>query len=191
MREKAALAQDAEIVILVEKSIAGDAESFGQLYDLYIDRIYRHLYYRVGNADVAEDLAAQVFLNAWRAVGRYRLTGRPFIVWLLSIAHNLLVDYYRAKRESTSIDDVIIPSSDADDPVSLAEKSFASAVMRQAIRKLKRDQQVVVVMRYIDGMEYPEIAAVLSKSEGAVRVILHRALVALRGIMGKDVEGLL
>lgn len=191
MREKAALAQEAEIVILVEKSIAGDAESFGQLYDLYIDRIYRHLYYRVGNADVAEDLAAQVFLNAWRAVGRYRLTGRPFIVWLLSIAHNLLVDYYRAKRESTSIDDVIIPSSDADDPVSLAEKSFASAVMRQAIRKLKRDQQVVVVMRYIDGMEYPEIAAVLSKSEGAVRVILHRALVALRGIMGKDVEELL
>ena len=191
MREKAALAQEAEIVILVEKSIAGDAESFGQLYDLYIDRIYRHLYYRVGNADVAEDLAAQVFLNAWRAVGRYRLTGRPFIVWLLSIAHNLLVDYYRAKRESTSIDDVIIPSSDADDPVSLAEKSFASAVMRQAIRKLKRDQQVVVVMRYIDGMEYPEIAAVLKKSEGAVRVILHRALVALRGIMGKDVGGLL
>ena len=191
MREKAALAQEAEIIILVEKSIAGDAESFGQLYDLYIDRIYRHLYYRVGNADVAEDLAAQVFLNAWRAVGRYRLTGRPFVVWLLSIAHNLLVDYYRAKRESTSIDDVIIPSSDADDPVSLAEKSFASAVMRQAIRKLKRDQQVVVVMRYIDGMEYPEIAAVLSKSEGAVRVILHRALVALRGIMGKDVEELL
>ena len=191
MREKAALAQEAEVNSLVERSIGGDADSFGHLYDLYIDRIYRHLYYRVGNPDIAEDLAAQVFLNAWRAVGRYRQTGRPFIVWLLSIAHNLLVDYYRAQKDTTSVDDVIIPADDSVDPVTVAEKSFASASLRQAIRQLKHDQQVVVVMRYIDGMEYPEIAAAVSKSEGAVRVILHRALNALRGIMGNEIRELL
>ena len=191
MREKPTLAQDPQVAFLVDKAIIGDAESFGQLYDLYIDRIYRHLYYRVGNASEAEDLAAQVFLNAWRAMGHYRPMGRPFVVWLLTIAHNLLVDYYRARRESTSIDDVIIPADDTADPVTLAEKSFASATLRQAIRKLKRDQQLVVVMRYIDGMDYSDIAGILKKSEGAVRVILHRALVSLRGIMGTDVAALL
>lgn len=176
-------------VILVEKAIAGDAESYGQLYDRYIDKVYRHLYYRMGNPTEAEDLAAQVFLKAWNAMGRYRPMGRPFGVWLLSIAHNLLIDHYRSKKESTSLDDVIIPAGDTADPVLLAEKSFASASLRQAIRKLKRDQQVVVVMRYIDGLEYSEIAQALSKSEGAVRVILHRSLLALRGIMGTEAGG--
>lgn len=186
MREKPTLAQDPQVAPLVDRAIAGDAESFGHLYDLYVDRIYRHLYYRVGNADEAEDLAAQVFLNAWRAMGRYRPMGRPFVVWLLSIAHNLLVDHYRARRDTTSLDDVIIPADDTADPVTLAERSFASASLRQAIRKLKRDQQVVVVMRYIDGMDYSDIAGLLHKSEGAVRVILHRGLIALRGILGKE-----
>jgi RNA polymerase sigma-70 factor (ECF subfamily) len=180
------LTQDPQELALVERAIAGDAESFGQLYDHYIDRIYRHLYYRVGHPVEAEDLAAQVFLKAWNAIGRYRPMGRPFGVWLLSIAHNLLVDHYRAQRDSSSIDDVIIPADDSADPVTLAEKSFASANLRQAIKKLKRDQQVVVVMRYIDGVDYSDIAAFLNKSEGAVRVILHRALLSLRGIMGQE-----
>lgn len=191
MRENSAPAQTAEVTSLVERAVGGDADSFGQLYDLYVDRIYRHLYYRVGNAAEAEDLTAQVFLNAWRAMGRYRQMGRPFVVWLLSIAHNLLVDHYRARRESTPIDDVIIPAGDSADPVTLAERSFASVELRQAIRKLKRDQQIVVVMRYIDGMDYADIAAVVGKSEGAVRVILHRSLGALRAIMAKDVVELL
>lgn len=186
MSERAALTQDPQELALVERAIAGDAESFGQLYDHYVDRIYRHLYYRVGNPVEAEDLAAQVFLKAWNAIARYRPMGRPFGVWLLSIAHNLLVDHYRAQRDSSSIDDVIIPADDSADPVTLAEKSFASANLRQAIKKLKRDQQVVVVMRYIDGVDYSDIAAFLNKSEGAVRVILHRALLSLRGIMGQE-----
>lgn len=184
--DRPALTQDPQELAQVEKAITGDAESFGQLYDRYIDRIYRHLYYRVGNPAEAEDLAAQVFLKAWNAMGRYKPMGRPFGVWLLSIAHNLLVDHYRAKRDSTSIDDVIIPADDSADPVTLAEKSFASAALRQGIKKLKRDQQVVVVMRYIDGVDYSDIAAFLNKSEGAVRVILHRALLSLRGIMGPE-----
>ncbi len=182
-KERAVLAQDPQEVVLIERAITGDAESFGQLYDQYIDKVYRHLYYRVGNATEAEDLAAQVFLKAWKAMSRFKPMGRPFGVWLLSIAHNLLVDHYRAQRDSTPIDDVIIPADDTADPVALAEKSFATVHLRQAISKLKREQQVVVVMRYIDGQDYADIAAFLNKSEGAVRVILHRALQALRRIM--------
>jgi len=182
-------AQDPEVSLWVEQAVAGDAESFGRLYDLYVDRIYRHLYYRVGNATQAEDLAAQVFEKAYKAIGRYRTMGRPFFVWLLSIAHNLLVDHYRAQRDSPSIDDVIIPADDSADPVTLAERSFASATLRQAIKKLKRDQQIVVVMRYIDGLDYADIAAAVNKTEGAVRVVLHRSLIALRKIISADEGG--
>ncbi len=189
MTERGTLTQDPEEVLLVEQAIAGDADSFGQLYDRYADKVYRHVYYRVGNPAEAEDIAAQVFLKAWNAMGRYRPMGRPFGVWLLSIGHNLLIDYYRSRKENASLDDVIIPAGDTADPVVLAEKSFASATLRQAIRKLKKDQQAVVVMRYIDDLEYAEIAQALDKSEGAVRVILHRSLLALRGIMGTDAEG--
>ena len=113
-------------MVLIERAITGDAESFGQLYDQYIDKVYRHLYYRVGNATEAEDLAAQVFLKAWKAMSRFKPMGRPFGVWLLSIAHNLLVDHYRAQRDSTPIDDVIIPADDTADPVALAEKEFCN-----------------------------------------------------------------
>ena len=186
MIERKTVTQDPQEVFLVEQAIAGDAECFGQLYYNYIDKVYRHLYYRVGNATEAEDLAAQVFLKAWNAMGRYRQMGRPFGVWLLSIAHNLLIDYYRSRKENAALDDVIIPAGDAADPVILAEKSFATASLRQAIKRLKKDQQAVVVMRYIDWLEYGEIAQALTKSEGAVRVILHRSLLALRGIMGKE-----
>lgn len=187
MRERATLTQqDPEEVVLVERAVAGDADSFGQLYDRYIDKVYRHIYYRLGNPTEAEDLAAQVFLKAWHAIGRYRPMGRPFGSWLLSIAHNLLVDYYRARRDNASIDDVIIPADDSADPVTLAERSFASASLRLAIKRLKPDQQAVVVMRYIDGMDYADIAPLLQKSEGAVRVILHRALLSLRGMMATE-----
>lgn len=190
MTDRGTITQDPQEVFLVEQAIAGDAESFGLLYDKYIDKVYRHLYYRIGNAAEAEDLAAQVFLKAWNAMGRYRQMGRPFGVWLLSIGHNLLIDYYRSRKENAALDDVIIPAGDTADPVILAEKSFASAALRQAINKLKKDQQAVVVMRYIDGLEYGEIAQALNKSEGAVRVILHRSLLALRGIMGSEAGSL-
>ena len=189
MTDRGTLTQDPQEAQLVEQAIAGDAASFGQLYERYIDKVYRHLYYRVGNPAEAEDLAAQVFVKAWNAMGRYRPMGRHFGGWLLSIGHNLLIDHYRARRDSACLDDVIIPAGDSADPVLLAERSFASAALRQAIKKLKRDQQAVVVMRYIDGLDYAEIAQALHKSEGAVRVILHRSLLALRGILGKEAVG--
>lgn len=82
-KEQAGLEE--ETWLLVERAVQGDAETFGKLYDLYVDRVYRHVYYRVGNQADAEDLTSQVFLNAWRAISRYRPMGRPFVVWLLSL----------------------------------------------------------------------------------------------------------
>jgi hypothetical protein len=88
---------------LVDAAIAGDGTAFAALYDLHLDRVYRHVYYRVGNRADAEDLTQQVFLQAWRAIGRYRRTAAPFIAWLLTIAHNAIVSHYRKARELTLV----------------------------------------------------------------------------------------
>src|SRR5436305_2441957 len=88
----------------IELAIAGDEHAFAALYDRHLDRVFRHIYYRVGNRADAEDLTQQVFLKAWQAVGRYRQTGAPFIAWLLTIAHNLVVSFYRKGKEVPLLD---------------------------------------------------------------------------------------
>lgn len=174
--------RDWEIVQSVQD---GDTERFGELYDLYCGKVYRSLYYRMGKSkEDAEDLTSLVFTKAFNAIGRYKYMGRSFGAWVLSIGDNLLIDYYRAKKETISTDYVRILADDKSNPVVFAEKSFENTELRQAINKLKREQQTVVVMRFIYGLEYGEIAGVLKKSEGNCRIILHRAILELREIMG-------
>lgn len=193
VKDKPTLPSDLQRVrLLVEKAVLGDPESFGELYDLYADRIYRHCYYRTRNEVEAEDLTARVFLNAYQAIGNYKDMGRPFVVWLKSIAHNLLVDYYRAKRDDVYIADrpgdgeVRLVADPESDPEHFVERSFENANLRHAIGSLRRDWQIVVVCRLVEGMEYSEIAPILGKSEGATRVLLHRALDRLRGILVEE-----
>ncbi|MBI4497981.1 MAG: sigma-70 family RNA polymerase sigma factor [Chloroflexi bacterium] len=180
---------DAEAAALVERAVGGDRESFGRLYDAYVDRIYRHIYYRVGNPTEAEDLTAQVFLNAWKAIGRYRQMGRPFVVWLLSIANNQVIDFYRAQKDRTYLDDPGVTISDGIDPEEIAERDYTTQELQEAIQKLKPDQRRVLVLRFIDGLDYADIAAIMQKKEGAVRVIQHRALLALRKLLRTEVGG--
>lgn len=182
--ERSQMTEEEKAIVIQARG--GDEEAFGVLYGNYIDKVYKHLYYRMGNPTEAEDLAAQVFLKAGNAMERYRLTGRPFGTWLFAIGHNLLVDHYRARarKEIVSIDNVTIQAGEESDPEVAVEKALAKAELRQAIKRLKPDQQLAVVMRYIDGLDYSDIAEALHKSEGAIRVIVCRSLLRLREIMG-------
>jgi RNA polymerase sigma-70 factor (ECF subfamily) len=174
-----------EIDELVEKAVNGDGESFGKLYDVYLNRVYRHICYRVGSRDDAEDLTQKTFIRAWDAMGRYKKTAVPFAAWLTRIAHNLVIDFYRSRKPDTDIDFDTVTAAPEYDPEHLTEQHFNQAEIRKAIRKLKGDQQQVIVMRFIDDYSYEEIAASLGKSEGAVRVILHRGLAKLKTIIEK------
>jgi RNA polymerase sigma-70 factor (ECF subfamily) len=113
--------------------------------------------------------------------------GRPFGSWLLRIAHNLLVDQYRARRDCLPLDAVVLPAGDSADPVAIAERSGAVAALQQAMRRLKPHQRAVVALRYFDGLNHHDIARTLQGNENTVRVRLHRALVALREYL-HDVE---
>ena len=176
---------DNDIDLLVDKAKGGDGDAFGSLYDMHVDRIYKHVYYRVGNRADAEDITQQVFIKAWQAIGRYKKTASPFIAWLVRISHNLVVDFYRSKKSETYLDFDIVAARPDMSPEPLAETHFDQQQLRRAILELQGDQQQVILMRFIEDFSYAEIAASLGKSEGAVRVTLHRGLSRLRKIMEK------
>jgi RNA polymerase sigma-70 factor (ECF subfamily) len=171
---------------LVQRAVDHDPEAFGRLYDMHVDRVYRHIYYRVGNEQDAEDLTQQVFLKAWQAIPRYKKMTSPFIAWLMTISHNLVVDFYRTSKDKAYLEAEILADGPASNPEQAAERSLDQQLLRRAILKLGSDEQQVVVLRFLEGFQFSEIASVLAKKEGNVRVILHRALVKLRSILEKD-----
>jgi RNA polymerase sigma-70 factor (ECF subfamily) len=185
-REPRGAASETREGALVESARRGDAGAFGQLYQLHLDRIYRYVYYRVGTASEAEDLTEHVFLKAWEAVGRYESRGLPFAAWLYRMAHNAVIDHYRANRPTTSIDETFDLEDEKQSPTDAVMAGVDRDELRQAIRRLNHDQQQVVVMRFVEGMSHAEVGQLLGKSEVAVRVIQHRALQA----MGKYLRSL-
>lgn len=165
---------------LVLRAIQKDQEAFGELYDRHVVRVYRHIYYMVGNAAEAEDLTAQTFLRAWEAIGRYQVRGAPFVSWLLRIAHNLGVSHLRSKRESSQIHEGIVDQKAQRDPESAYEQTADEELVREAILMLREEQRQVIILRFIEDLDYKEVAEIIGKSVAAIRVIQHRALNALR-----------
>ena len=170
---------------LIDRAVGGDTEAFGQLYDMYADRIYRHIYYRLSNKEDAKDLTQEVFLKAWKALPKYKKTGTPLLGWLFTISHNRIIDHYRTKKDHVNIDDKIVIEDRQKRPEELLEDQYTQQDIRRAILQLPEIQQQAILMSYIEGLEYSEIAATLKKSEGNVRVIIHRALKQMRDILGK------
>jgi len=179
--------QTSDEAMLVERAIGHDAEAFGRLYDMHVDRVYRHIYYRVSNEADAEDITQQVFLKAWQAIDRYKKMASPFIAWLMTISHNLVVDFYRTRKDKAYLEAEVLADDSAPSPERTAEASFEQQRLRRAILQLGGDEQQVVILRFIEDFEFAEIASLLKKKEGNIRVILHRALVKLRNILEKEV----
>lgn len=174
---------------LIEASIGGDVQAFARLYDRYMERVFKFVYYRVGRRLDAEDLTQEVFLNAWKAVRRYRQTGASFIAWLFTIAHNLVVSFYRKRKDESYPEDLepVAPDSDADPEGEVMSRHDRLAV-RRAVLQLRPEQQQVIVMRFIEDLTYGDIAAALGKKEGTVRVIQHRALAELHRLLAEEVK---
>ena len=178
--------QTADEIILIDKAVIQDADAFGRLYDMHVDRVYRHIFYRVGSEADAEDLTQQVFLKAWQGIGRYRRRASPFVAWLLTISHNLVVDFYRTRKDRTYLEIEALAGDAAYDPERAAEASLDQARLRRGILQLRGDEQQVVIMRFMEGFEYAEIASEMNKKEGNIRVIVHRALLKLRAILENE-----
>ena len=168
---------------LVQRAIGRDSAAFAELYDKHVVRVYRHIFYLVNDGREAEDLTAQTFLKAWEAVDRYKERGAPFVAWLLRIAHNLAVSFLRSRRDHSTLEETYVDQKTHRNPEEALEQSTDEDSVRAAILRLREEQRQVIMLRFVEELDYREVAAVIGKSVPAVRVIQHRALGNLRKIM--------
>jgi len=176
----------ADEAILIKEAKIGNAEAFGRLYLMHLDAIYRYVYFRVADARDAEDLTEQVFLKAWQALPGYKQRGKPFTSWLYRIAHNTVVDHHRRRQSAPSL-----PLSESvewhtsKDPSALQQiiRAEEMQTLAWAISQLSEEQQQVIILRFIEDLSHAEVADIMDKSEGACRVIQHRALTALNQLL--------
>jgi len=193
MRRSVPVAADDER--LIEQAIRGDREAFGRLYERHAVRVFRHAYFLTADPSLAEDLTAQTFLNALEAIPRYQRKGVPFIAWLLRITFNLSINYKKAKKNNghAQLPETLEADGSLYSPEQSCEAKVDGERVWHEVQKLPCEQQQVIVMRFIDDLGYPDIAHVMGKTVGAVRVILFRALANLRHIMqatSKDAHSL-
>ena len=160
--------------------------AFTALYRAHLRDVYSYAYYRIGNHHDAEDVTEQTFLQAWRHFDRARKEsdGRPLRPWLIRIAHNLAANYYRdrARRPQTGLEDADIVSAPHETEELVEGREELRAVL-DGVAALPEDRREALIMRFALGMDNREIARALGRSEGATKVLLHRAIKQLEGAL--------
>jgi RNA polymerase sigma-70 factor (ECF subfamily) len=171
---------------LVRRAIAGDEHAFARLYDGYVERVYRFIFFRISDDAVTEDLVSQVFLKAWQSLDRYKIGNSPFIAWLYAIARNLVIDHYRSKKDWVPLEEAAALPSDMQSPDDEAQLHFDLEAMRDALQVLSPDQQQVLILKYIAGLPNPDIAKIMNKQEGTIRGLQMRGLQVLAKYMHRE-----
>ena len=172
---------------LVERAQEGERDALEELYLLHFDRIYSYLHMSVGNRHDAEDLTTQTFLKMLEAIGRFRWRSAPFSAWLFRIAHNLAMDHFRASRRSQPEEEV--PEPPGAEEVSAEDEAMQSIgrqSMLELIERLSPEQQQVLTLKFVFNFPNADVATILEKTEGAVKSLQHRALVALQKRLASD-----
>lgn len=171
----------------VAQAISGDKDAFGALYDHYHPLMYRFVLLRVGRKEDAEDITHQIFVDAWQNIRGYEMRGLPFASWLYRIARNGVIDHYRTRKDEMSLELVDTNAMvSGHNPEVLTQELFELARVRKAIAKLKPEHQDVVIMRFVEELSIKEAAHALEKSEGAVKLLQHRAIKELKKILETD-----
>ncbi len=166
---------------LVERGQQGDRDALEELYLIHFDRIYSYLHVSVGNRHDAEDLTTQTFLKMLEKIGSFKWQSAPFSAWLFRIAHNLAMDHFRARRRWQPEEEVPEPPGEEEPSAELtAMQSIGRESMLQLIEKLSPEQQQVLTLKFVFNLPNAEVAAVLDKTEGAIKSLQHRALASLQ-----------
>lgn len=176
---------------IVQQAIQGDKQAFGQLYEMYADRIFRYLFFRTGSVMVAEDLMCDMFLKAWVALPEFNSDKKHnnFKAWLYRIAHNTLIDYRRTKKSEISIEQFgEIPSGFVKQEKTIEDKEELSHLLEN-LNTLDDLSRQVLIHRFVAGLSHRETAELLGIRENHVRVIQFRAIKRMRAISGDGYEG--
>ena len=166
---------------LVSRAQEGDRDALEELYLIHFDRIYGYLHMSVGNRHDAEDLTTQTFLKMLESIGRFRWRSAPFSAWLFRIAHNLAMDHFRAgRRWQLEEQPPEPPGSEEPSAEQGAFEAIGRESMLELIERLSDEQKQVLTLKFVFSFSNREVAAILGKTEGAVKSLQHRALVSLQ-----------
>ncbi len=168
---------------LIRRAQDNDLAALSAIYDRLQGVVFRYLYYRVGDYQTAEDLTSDVFIRVIKALPRYKQKSVPFRAWVMKIARNLAVDYYRRAgfRDHLELKEELLISRDRPDRT--VEQNLTSAALAQALRRLTEDQRDVITLRFLAEMSIIEVGMVLGKNESAVKALQRRGLRALHKIL--------
>jgi RNA polymerase sigma-70 factor (ECF subfamily) len=159
-----------------------DEVAFGEIYRRYVEKIYNYIYYRTSNKYDAEDLTARVFQRALKHIPNYEDRGVPFSAWLYRIAHNLVVNHHRdrKRRKIVPLDDLIVSTFRWDAPEKVTERREDQEELLEAINHLPEDRQQLLILKFVERLSNAEIGNIMGRSEGAIKSLYHRTLIALR-----------
>jgi RNA polymerase sigma-70 factor (ECF subfamily) len=170
----------ADEIELIRRAKALDPGALSELYQRHYPGIYRYVYYRVGDASIAEDLTADIFLKMLQAIESYSIQGIPFSAWLYRIARNRIIDHLRRQppKAALQLEEGRLETAE------MGEVELETALHRdqlaQALQALTDEQRQVIILKFIEDMDNATIAAIMNKTEGAVKSLQHRALDSLR-----------
>ena len=166
---------------LVERAQRGERAALEELYLIHFDRIYSYLHVSVGNRHDAEDLTTQTFMRMLESIGKFRWQSAPFSAWLFRIAHNLAMDHFRANKRWQPEEEVPEPPGEEEPSAELtAMQTIGRESMLKLIERLSPEQQQVLTLKFVFNLPNAEVAAILDKTEGAIKSLQHRALVSLQ-----------
>jgi len=170
---------------MIRRAQAGDTEKISELYQRFNLPVFRYLYYRVGDTQIAEDLTSEVFLRMLRFIGGFEPPSTSFQAWLFQIARNLANDHFRkaGARPLMPLDENMKAAHE--DLDMSTDRSLTSEKLRRAMDKLTEDQRDVIVLRFVAQMPIAEVAQTLNKSEDAVKGLQRRSLLALRDLLSE------
>jgi RNA polymerase sigma-70 factor (ECF subfamily) len=171
-------ADDSDLVAMARE----DQAAFGELYERYVSKIYSYIYFRTGNHHDAEDLTARVFHRALVHIETYVERGVPFQAWLYRIAHNLVANWHRDRnrRKVVPLDEFIAAGLRSEAPDEATEAQEEKERLVEAIRRLPDERQQLLVLKFVERLSNQEIGAIMDRSEGAIKSLYHRTLLALR-----------
>ncbi|MBI4062350.1 sigma-70 family RNA polymerase sigma factor [Candidatus Gottesmanbacteria bacterium] len=177
----------AQELLLISKAKRGDRDAFGKLYLAYLDRVYRYIFFRVGQRrEDAEDLSQTTLIRAWGAIGNYSIRKASFRAWLYTIAHNVVIDHYReANRHKTAelTPNIADETSGGVLPEEELETADLTSQVRKALELLSSEHKQIIILRHMEDLSYTEIAKITGKREDAMRALHHRALLALKKVL--------
>ena len=171
---------------LIRRAQEGDKQAIGEIYRMHVDVIYRYIWTRVRDDNVAEDLTAQVFLKALEGLPSYRPSGKPFLAWLYRIAYARVVDHWRKqeRRVEVPLEETLPAREPRPGELLEAEADWVTAI--DLVAQLTDDQQDVVILRFIGEMSLAQVAETLGKTVGATKAIQYRALASLARLLEKQ-----